>query len=71
MNKKTKKIIAREFLILFALIVSGLLTFVCIFPYNLYQQKRINEIENIISERKAIADSLNKSVSEKLKNQKW
>ena len=71
MNKKTKKIIAREFLIILIMIALGLLIFVCIFPYNSYQNKQINKIENSISKKEKTTDSLHKSVNAKKKNQEW
>lgn len=71
MNQKTKKIIAREFLILLVLIIVTSLIFVGIIPYNLYQENRIEKINNSLIEKEELNDSLNRSVSDKIKNQEW
>lgn len=49
----------------------GLLIFSCIFPYNSYQNKQVNKIENSILEKEKTADRLYKSVNAKRKNQEW
>jgi len=71
MNKKIKKIIAREFLLLLALILLSALIFVCVFPYNSYQENRIEKINKKLIEREKLNDSLHKSVNEKIKKQEW
>ncbi len=71
MNKKVKKIIAREFLILLALIVLTSLIFICVFPYNSYQKNNIDKIDKSLSEKEKLTENLHKSVDEKIENQEW
>jgi RNAse (barnase) inhibitor barstar len=71
MNKKIKKIIAREFLLLLTLILLSALIFVCVFPYNLYQENKIEKTNKKLIEKEKLTDNLHKSVNEKIKNQKW
>ena len=71
MNVKFKKIIAREFLILLAMIVLGLIIFGCVFPYNAYQEKQIDGITQLIEEKEFEIDSLHKPIDQKIEKQRW
>ena len=71
MNKRVKKIIAREFLILLVLIVLTSLVFVCVYPYNSYQKNKIEKIDSSINEKEKLTENLHKSVNEKIKEQEW
>ncbi|WP_291122944.1 hypothetical protein, partial [Flavobacterium sp. UBA6046] len=59
MNIQTKKIIAREFLILLIVIGLGIIGFLSIYPYNLYRNKQIEDLSNIINRKQKGIDSLN------------
>lgn len=71
MNKKVKKIIAREFLILLALIILTSIIFLCVFPYNSFQKSNIDKIDNSLIEKEKLTENLNKTVNQKIENQEW
>jgi hypothetical protein len=71
MKLTTKKIIAREFLALLLVIVFGLITFLCIYPYNSFIENRINRISNEIKLKSKQVDSLSLNYNYKLEKQNW
>lgn len=71
MNKKVKKIIAREFLILLASIILTSIIFLCVFPYNSFQKSNIDKIDNSLIEKEKLTENLNKTVNQKIENQEW
>lgn len=71
MNIKTKKIIAREFLIFLICVVIALVTFLTIYPYNYFKRNQIDSLTKEISEKKLISDSLSKSYKLKTEKQFW
>ncbi len=66
MNIQTKKIIAREFLILLIVIGLGIIGFLSIYPYNLYRNKQIEDLSNIINRKQKGIDSLNITIGRNL-----
>lgn len=58
MNLQTKKILAKEFLILVLTLTLGLLSFLCTFPYNQYKYNQIENFDRTIKKRQKTADSL-------------
>lgn len=71
MNKTTKKIIAREFLILLAMAILGGLLVLCVFPYNAIKQNRINDLVLKEVQLKNNIDSLGAKALEKQKKNEW
>lgn len=71
MNKKIRKIIAREFLLLLVLIVLGSLIVLSVFPYNAYQRNQVVNLNSEIGLKEKQTNSLHKTVNEKIKNQEW
>jgi hypothetical protein len=67
----TKKIIAREFLILTLVIVIGLICFLSTFPYNSFIHHQIKNLKNEIDQKRTLSDSLSKPYSTKIQNQEW
>jgi hypothetical protein len=67
MKLQTKKIIAREFLLLILAIGVGLVAFSCTYLYNFYQRTKSENLSNEISTNESIADSLNKPFDSKTK----
>lgn len=59
MHLKSKKILAREFLVLTFVISIGLLAFLLTYPYNKYKIRNENQIASKISIKKEQLDSLN------------
>lgn len=70
MKLKTKKIIAREFILLIATIALSIVAFLGTYIYNFYQHDQIDKLEEKILSETIIADSLAKSYNLKLNNQK-
>jgi hypothetical protein len=71
MNIKTKKIIAREFLIFLICIAIGIVTFLTIYPYNYFKRNQIDGLTKDISEKRKLSDSLSKSFRLKTEKQFW
>jgi hypothetical protein len=66
MNIKTKKIIAREFLIVTLVLTIGLISFLSTYGYNAYKQKQAEDSATEIAEKTKLADSLSISYKAKL-----
>lgn len=71
MRLKTKKIIAKEFIILIIAIAIGLLSFVGTYIYNYLTINKENNLQKTIENKSLLADSLHKSYSSKDEKQKW
>jgi hypothetical protein len=71
MKIHVKKIMAREFLLLISVGVLGLLTFLCIYPYNSYQQHQVYRLSEKIIEKKKLSDSLVYLFNKKTEKQTW
>jgi len=71
MKLQTKKIIAKEFLILTITAFLGLIAFLGTYPYNYFQKNNIDKLNKSISEKTKIADSLSSSYNIKEGNQNW
>jgi len=70
MNLSTKKIIAREFLILAVVLLLSLFAGICIYPYNFYKQNQINAKNDKIHALRKKSDSLSLVYNEKKRVQK-
>lgn len=68
MKLKTKKIIAREFILLNIALALGFISFLCIYPYNYYRSSQADNLDMTIKEKNKIKDSL--SYQYKCKSQK-
>lgn len=62
MKLQTKKIIAREFLILLIVIGLGVIGFFCTYPYILFKKNHDKNLMAVIEKKKKVADSLNKLI---------
>jgi hypothetical protein len=71
MKIETKKIIAREFLFLISTLVLGVVFYLSIFPFNVYQKQQADNLRDSINSRTNLADSLSNSIKIKLDNQFW
>jgi hypothetical protein len=71
MNITLKKIIAREFLTLIMVLVCVLITFLCIYPYNIIVQRQVEKTSAKILEKTKLADSLSSTYKIKLDKQNW
>ena len=71
MKLKTKKIIAREFLILILVFILGLVFFECVYPYNKLKWHQVEGISATISEKTKIRDSLSNSYKIKMGKRDW
>jgi hypothetical protein len=69
MKLSTKKIIAKEFLIFFGILILSVLLGLCIYPYNAYRHSQIESIRNEISYKTNQSDSLSIKYNTKLKTQ--
>lgn len=58
MKLQTKKIIAREFLILIVTVIITSISFVLIYPYNSYRQNQLDKLTDTIYSKTKLADSL-------------
>jgi len=67
----TKKIIAREFLILTVVAVCGSLCFLCTYPYNYHIKKEIENLNSEILRKTTLKDSLKTTFVEKQEKQDW
>ena len=67
MNLKTKKIFAREFLLLIVAAAIGLVSFFCTYLYNSYLRSKSQKIATEITTHEFIADSLSRPFDTKTK----
>lgn len=71
MNIYTKKILAREFLVLILCFIIGVFYFISIYPYNYLKNDKINTLTKEVSVKKKISYSLSKSFRQKTAKQYW
>lgn len=71
MRLHTKKIIAREFLILTMAIFIGLFCFLGTYLYNYLKRNKIDTLNENISQKLMASDSLRKSYDQKISKQQW
>ena len=71
MKLQTKKIIAKELLFFLVVLGLGLTFFFCTFPYNLFRNNQIGNLDDAILEKTQLADSLSQSFTLKFQKQKW
>ncbi|MFC4263843.1 hypothetical protein ACFOWM_13180 [Ferruginibacter yonginensis] len=71
MKLRVKKIIAREFLILFVVVAISLITFLSVYAYNHYYQNKIDNLTNKISAKKILQDTLANLTNAKKEKQLW
>lgn len=71
MKLQTKKIIAREFLLLTIALTSGLICFLFTYPYNKYRNGQASKLDIIIATKTKISDSLSYQYDSKSQNRNW
>lgn len=71
MKLTTKKIIAREFLIMILVLTIGLISFLCTYPYNAYKRNQVENKSIEISEKSKKVDTLSLSFKNKIDQQNW
>ena len=71
MKLTTKKIIAREFLILTLILTVGIFSFLFTYPYNAYKRYQVQNINTEISKKRDKADTLSLSFTNKINQRKW
>lgn len=71
MNHKTKKVIAREFLLLLFCVVISLITFLIIYPYNFIRKNQMDAIDNQIDVKRETIFKLSTFYKSKQDNQYW
>lgn len=71
MKLTTKKLIAREFLIMILVLTIGLISFFCTYPYNAYKRKQVENKSIEISEKSKKVDTLSLSFKNKIDQQNW
>jgi hypothetical protein len=71
MKLKSKKIIAREFLLLTIAFTLGLVCFLCTYPYNNYRNRELSKLDKLLDEKNRIADSLSYQYSTKSQKKDW
>lgn len=71
MKLQTKKIIAKEFLVLTMSIAIGILCFLATYPYNYINSKKAAVFYQEIAERRKVVDSLSHDYKLKIGNQNW
>lgn len=71
MKLTTKKIIAREFLIIILVLTIGLISFLCTYPYNAYKRNQVEKKSIEISEKSKKVDTLSLSFKNKIDQQNW
>ena len=71
MKLQTKKLIAREFLLLTIALSLGFICFLCTYPYNNYRNREIKNLEKSIAEKNKIADSLSHQYKIKSQKKDW
>ena len=70
MNKKQKKIIAREFLILICCLLIAILAFACTYPYNYFVNSSISKLDSEIKVLENQIDSIQEPFRKKIAEQK-
>ena len=70
MNKKQKKIIAREFLILICYLLIAILTFICTYPYNYFLKSGISKLDRETKALESKVDSFQQPFKKKIAEQK-
>ena len=71
MNKRIKKIIAREFLVFLALVIIGGIIVLCVFPYNVIKQNKVDKLDSRLVQLENEIDSLGGNAIKKQKKQEW
>lgn len=71
MNLQTKKIIAKEFLVLTLVLGLGLICFLSIYPYNAYRNSQVENLSKNINVKTKLVDSLRYSYNSKAEKQNW
>ncbi len=71
MKLRTKKTLAREFLILTVVFASGVVCFLCTYPYNYLRNNQVDKISKTVAEKTRHADTLSQSYKSKTQNQDW
>ena len=71
MKLTTKKLIAREFLIMILVLTIGLISFLCTYPYNAYKRNQVENKSIEISEKSKKVDTLSLSFKNKIDQQNW
>lgn len=71
MKLTTKKLIAREFLIMILVLTIGLISFLCTYPYNAYKRNQVENKSIEISEKSKKVDTLSLSFKNKIDLQNW
>lgn len=71
MKLQTKKIFAKEFLILIMVIVVGIVCFLCTYPYNFYRHSQITSLRKSIVEETKLSDSLAHDYEIKFQKKNW
>jgi hypothetical protein len=71
MNLKARKLLAREILILFAVLTSGLIAYLCTVIHNVYIRNELDKVGKEIIAKHILADSLSKSYDVKKEKQNW
>jgi|GEM_PF-1943578 len=71
MTYQTKRIIAREILLLACSGLLAVIIFLLVYPYNWFYQSKISSVEKNIQNESKIADSLGYSYLSKQKKQNW
>ena len=71
MELKSKKLLAKEFVILIITLFLGVIFYSILFLYNLQLTKQVNSIKGEIQLQREVADSLNSIIDAKIQKQKW
>ena len=71
MNKKTKKIIAREFLFFLTLLIISGLFLIAVFPYNSYKERKVDNYGLKINDLNSEIEKISGKAYKKLKQQNW
>lgn len=71
MKLQTKKIIAREFLLLTIVFALGFICFLSTYPYNNYKSSQAGSLDKTIAEKNRITDSLSYSYKSKSQKKDW
>jgi hypothetical protein len=72
MKKEHKKVLAREFLFLLgSVVISLIVAWIWILPYNWYQENKAEALQIQIDEIQSEIDLIESNIGEKLQNQKW
>lgn len=71
MKLKSKKIIAREFILLILLLALGVISFLCIYPYNYYRNSQSHDLEKTIAQKNKITERLSYQYKTKFAKRDW